>query len=247
MTSTTGWSISWVPSPGHGVEICTPPSWWALASPFLRSWNCWCCGSANINMAMEVSPPIRETHLAGLASFLHTHDGNWDTLWGNIGPGGRCPGQSLVEDDSNWHPIPDNQKIKALHILVDKLDVSLAKPFLMTLYASKTVEDHEFPLSICMPLIPRIDTILNTKGWKNAKKLRACQNTWNSLKHMVIKMWEFELLDHYHAGINLLLWQAIMSIPHPTNKKFTLFHLIDKSQFEACHLLAILKSAKSYG
>jgi len=60
-------------------------------------------------------------------------------------------------------------------------------------------------------------------------------------------MWEFELLDHFHAGINLLLCQAIMSIPHPTNKKFTLFHSIDKSHFETCHILMVLKSAESYG
>jgi len=59
-------------------------------------------------------------------------------------------------------------------------------------------------------------------------------------------MWEFKLLDHFHAGINLSLHQAIMSIPHLTNKKFTLFHLIDKSRFETCHVLTVLKSAESY-
>jgi len=55
--------------------------------------------------------------------------------------------------------IPDDQKIKALHVYVDKLDVLMAKPLLMQLYASKTVEGHEFPLGIHMQLVPEIGTI----------------------------------------------------------------------------------------
>jgi len=108
-------------------------------------------------------------------------------------------------------------------------------------------EGHEFPLGIRMCLVPEIDTILNTKGRKNADKLRACQNAWVTLKYTIIKTWEFELWDHFDARVNLSLRDAIMSIPHPTNKKFTLFHSVDKSRFEACHILTILKSAESYG
>jgi len=141
----------------------------------------------------------------------------------------------------------DDQKIKALHMYIDKLDVLMAKPLLMQLYASKTADGHEFPLSIWMCLVPEIDTILNTKGQKNVEKLQACQNAWNTLKYMVIKTWEFKLLDHFHTGINLSWRDAIMSIPHPTNKKFTLYHLVDKSCFEQCHILTVLKSAESYG
>ena len=143
--------------------------------------------------------------------------------------------------------VPENKKIKALHVYVDELDVPMAKPLLMRLYASKTEEGHAFPLGIRMRLVPEIDTILNTKGRKNAEKLRACQNAWVTLKYTVIKTWEFELLDHFHAGANLSLREAIMSIPHPTNKKFTLFHSVDKSRFEPCHVLTVLKSAESYG
>jgi len=64
---------------------------------------------------------------------------------------------------------------------------------------------------------------------------------------MIIKTWEFKLLDHFHTGINLSLCNAIMSIPYLTNKKFTLYHLVDKSQFEQCHILTVLKSAEFYG
>jgi len=38
----------------------------------------------------------------------------------------------------------------------------------------------------------------------------------------------------------------MMDLCHPTNFKFTLFHLIDKSGQEPCHILTILKSAESY-
>ncbi len=141
----------------------------------------------------------------------------------------------------------ENKKIKALHVYVDELDVSMAKPLLMWLYGSKTAEGHEFPLGICMHIVPEINTILNTKGRKNADKLQACQNAWVTLKYTIIKTSEFELLDHFHVGVNLSLRDTIMSIPHPTNKKFTLFHLVDKSQFETCHILTVLKSVESYG
>jgi len=47
-------------------------------------------------------------------------------------------------------------------------------------------------------------------------------------------------------GINLSLCQVIMTLHHPSNKKFALFHLVDKSQFKTCHVLTVLKSAKSY-
>jgi len=64
---------------------------------------------------------------------------------------------------------------------------------------------------------------------------------------MIIKTWEFELLNHFHTSINLSLYNAIMSIPHPANKKLTLFHSVDKSCFETCHILMVLKSVELYG
>jgi len=61
------------------------------------------------------------------------------------------------------------------------------------------------------------------------------------LKHTTIKTWEFNLLNHFHVGVNLSLCHTIMSIPHPANKKFTLFHSVDKSHFETCHILMVLE------
>jgi len=37
-----------------------------------------------------------------------------------------------------------------------------------------------------------------------------------------------------------------MSIWHPSNDKVALFHLIDKSRWEQCHILTVLKSAESF-
>jgi len=46
--------------------------------------------------------------------------------------------------------ISKDQQVKALHVYVDNLDVLMAKLLLMDLYASKTKENHEFLLGICM-------------------------------------------------------------------------------------------------
>jgi len=63
---------------------------------------------------------------------------------------------------------------------------------------------------------------------------------------MFIKTWEIELLDSRSGLLGLSLRNAMMDIRHPTNTKFALFHSIDKSWREACHILTILKSAESY-
>jgi len=97
-----------------------------------------------------------------------------------------------------------------------------------------------------MRLVPEIDSVLNLKGWKNVDKLRACQNNWNQTKLTFIKMWEIELLDSRSGLLGLSLRDVMMSICHPTNEKFTLFHSINKSWQEACHILTVLKSADSY-
>jgi len=60
--------------------------------------------------------------------------------------------------------IPKNLQVKALHVLIDKLDTPMAKSLLTALYTSNPSEDHQFPLHVCMRLVPEMDAILNTKG-----------------------------------------------------------------------------------
>jgi len=141
--------------------------------------------------------------------------------------------------------IPKEQ-VKALHVLVDKLDVHMAKPLLTALYTSQPMEDHKFPLHVRMQLVPEMDAVLNTKGRQQVDKLRACQNTWLSGKLVQIKTWEIELLDDMSKELGeMTLCDAMMGLCHPTNKKFNLFHTIDKHFQDKCHVLMVLKSVES--
>jgi len=52
-------------------------------------------------------------------------------------------------------------------------------------------------------------------------------------------------LDDQSELLGLSLRDVMMTIRHPTNKKFTLFHTIDKHFREKCHVLTVLKLAES--
>jgi len=110
-----------------------------------------------------------------------------------------------------------DQQVKALHLLVDELDVPMAKPLIMALYTSKPSVDHKFPLHIQMHIVPEMDTVLNTKGWQNVDKLWACQNTWLSGKLIQIKTWEIKLLDNESNKLGMTLRDAMMDLCHLTN------------------------------
>jgi len=56
--------------------------------------------------------------------------------------------------------IPKNQQVKALHVLVDKLDIPMAKPLILALYTSKRgTTYHKFLLHIWMQIVPEMDTV----------------------------------------------------------------------------------------
>jgi len=142
--------------------------------------------------------------------------------------------------------IPKDQQVKALHVLVDELDVNMAKPLIMAQYTSKPLANHQFPLHIRMQLVLEIDSVLNTKGRQNVEKLRSCQKTWLSGKLIQIKTWEIELLDDESKELGMTLHDAMMDLRHPTNKKFMLFHTIDKHFCDDCYVLTVLKLAESH-
>jgi len=141
--------------------------------------------------------------------------------------------------------IPKDQQVKALHVLVDELDVGIAKPLIMALYTSKPAVDHQFLLHIWMQLVPKIVAVLNTKGRQNVDKLRSCQKMWLVGKLVEIKTWEIELLDDKSEELGMTLCDAMMALRHPTNQKFALFHSIDKHFRDDCYVLTVLKSAES--
>jgi len=101
--------------------------------------------------------------------------------------------------------IPKNQQVKALHILVDELDIPMVKPLILTLYTSKPGANHKFLLHIWMRIVLEMDTVLNTKGQQNMDKLCTCQNTWLSGKLIQIKTWEIELLDDESDELGMTL------------------------------------------
>ena len=140
--------------------------------------------------------------------------------------------------------VKEDDQVQVLHLFVDKLDVKMAKPLLMTLYTSQLSEDHAFPLHIQMWLVPEINLVLNLKRRKNVEKLCTCQNTWNQTKLTFIKTREIEPLDSRSRILGLLLQDAMMSIWHFTNGKFALFHSIDKLWWETCYVLMVLKLAE---
>jgi len=141
--------------------------------------------------------------------------------------------------------VPPDQQVKALHLYVDESDIILAKPQLMAVYTSKPTPTHMSLLHVWMQLVPEIETILNTKGRDNADWLQACQNTWLAEKLIYIKTWEIELLDHYSLHVQMNLHTVMMSLKHPTNNKFALFHTIDWHWIKKCHVLTVLKSAET--
>jgi len=148
------------------------------------------------------------------------------------------------QSHSSQGVIPKEQQVKALHVLVDELDVPMSKLLITALYTNNPTADHQFPLHIRMRLVPNMDAVLSTKGRQNIDKLQACQNTWLSGKLVQIKTWEIELLDNESKELGMMLCNAMMDLWHPTNNKFNLFHTIDKHFQEKCLVLTVLKLAK---
>jgi len=142
--------------------------------------------------------------------------------------------------------IPQNQQVKALHVYMDILDAPAAKPLPTNVYDSKVTPDHAYPLHVWMRIVLEMDTILNTKGQKNANKICVCQATQLALKTTIIKTWEIELLDNFHPILLSSLQDAMMQICHLTNKKFMLFHSVNKFWRDSCYILMVLKFAESF-
>jgi len=87
--------------------------------------------------------------------------------------------------------------------------------------------------------------VLNTQGRRKIDKLQACQVTWMTSKLVTLKTWEIEFLDETNKYMGVSLRDAMMSLKHPSNPRFSLFHLIDKHWKDNCYLITCLKSADS--
>jgi len=76
-------------------------------------------------------------------------------------------------------------KIRALHIYVNELDATMAKPLFNESVSQLTSRQPCVCIGIWMRL--EIDTVLNQKGWKDVDKLQVCQNSWIKTKWVYIK------------------------------------------------------------
>jgi len=127
--------------------------------------------------------------------------------------------------------IPKENQVHALHVNADELNVHTAKPRLL----GNTSTNHNFPLHIRMHLVPEIDSVLNTQGRRKIDKLCACQALWITSKLVTLKTWEIEFLDDTNKYMGLSLQDAMMSLKHPANPRFSLFHSIDKHWKDDCY------------
>jgi len=64
-------------------------------------------------------------------------------------------------------------------------------------------------------------------------------------KLIQIKTWEIKLLDDKSKELGMTLHDAMMDLQHPTNKKFNLFHTINKHYHLKYHVLTVLKLAEA--
>jgi len=131
--------------------------------------------------------------------------------------------------------IPKENQVHALHVYADELNVHMAKPRLLEVYMGNTSTNHNFPLHIHMCLVPEIDSVLNTQGRRKIDKLCACQALWITSKLVTLKTWEIEFLDDTNKYMGLSLQDAMMSLKHPANPRFSLFHSIDKHWKDDCY------------
>jgi len=96
-----------------------------------------------------------------------------------------------------------------------------------------------------MQLVPKIGVVLNTQGHCKIDKLQACQAIWITRKLVTLKTWEITFLDEENMAMGMSLRDAMMSIKHPANQHFSLFHLINKHWKDCCYIITCLKYAPS--
>jgi len=68
---------------------------------------------------------------------------------------------------------------------------------------------------------------------------------WTTTKLVTLKTWEIEFLDKENTSKGMSLRDAMISIKHPTNPQFSLFHSINKHWKDDCYLITYLKLADS--
>ena len=137
--------------------------------------------------------------------------------------------------------IPDEQRVQALHVEVNRDKKQSAWQKLRELYGSKPKPPYEYPNCTRMRLVPEIEAVLNKTARGKIERLRAKQQQF--LKAICkVTSWDIMALDHQtkrttpndpdeckHDGDPRSLRELLVRIKDPGNDKVYLFHSVDRA------------------
>ena len=123
--------------------------------------------------------------------------------------------------------IPDNQKVNALHVEVEKKSKMKVMKKLFELYPRTMVNTHLYPNGIKMRFVKNKSDALNIPEKRKIEKLRARQEKF-SKKVRKIENWDIMMLDAPSSDYMApSLRQMIMSIPSKVKPGTPVFHSVD--------------------
>ena len=125
--------------------------------------------------------------------------------------------------------IPPEQQVRALHIEVAVEDRLAAQRALLAVYGRKN--SGQYPNGIRLRFALPIGAAYNLNTKAKLEKLRSRQQVW-SQTYKKGQSWEITQLD-FHLTNSLTLRQALTQIMSTTDKRFPLFHSVDRSTGKA--------------
>ena len=137
--------------------------------------------------------------------------------------------------------IPDEQRVQALHVEVNREEKPAAWRRLKELYGATSRPPHVYPNCTRMRLVPEIESALNKTARGKIERLRAKQQQF--LKAICkVTSWDIMALDHRtknttpndpdeckHEGMPRSLRELLARIKDPGNEKVHLFHTVERS------------------
>ena len=123
--------------------------------------------------------------------------------------------------------IPDNQKVNALHVEVDKKSKMKAMKKLFELYPRTMVKTHLYPNGIKMRFVKNKSDAINIPEKRKIDRLRARQEKFSKTVRK-IENWDIMMLDAPSSDyMSPSLRQMIMSIPSKVKPGMSMFHSVD--------------------
>ena len=121
--------------------------------------------------------------------------------------------------------IPTEQQVRALHVEVSVENRMVAQKALLAVYGRKST--GSYPNGIRLRFALPISSAYNLNTKAKLEKLRYRQQMWNQT-YKKGQTWEITQLD-YKLTNSLTLRQALTKIISTTDKRFPLFHSVDRS------------------